>query len=160
MGRKFSKSVIWKKIFEKFLEKLLSFPEIYFGHAGTTQSLRNRFFRKKSPKKSRTQGTPPRLATCVICDFGWFPALSRLFLAAATLTPLGRYFQKVWHEKFVFFNFRKTSKLSSILRPRSRSEINFLEKNFEKVATDVISRNRLTRGRGKRVFGAFLPLFY
>ena len=35
VGRKFSKSVVWKKIFEKFLEKLLSFPEIYFGHAGT-----------------------------------------------------------------------------------------------------------------------------
>ena len=28
---------VWyeKKFFEKFLEKLLSFPEIYFGHAGT-----------------------------------------------------------------------------------------------------------------------------
>ena len=25
-----------KKIFEKLLEKLLSFPEIYFGHAGAT----------------------------------------------------------------------------------------------------------------------------
>ena len=27
--------VWYEKIFEKFLEKLLSFPEIYFGHAGT-----------------------------------------------------------------------------------------------------------------------------
>ena len=36
VGRKFSKSVVWKKFFEKFLEKLLSFPKIYFGHAGTT----------------------------------------------------------------------------------------------------------------------------
>ena len=29
---------VWyeKKNFEKFLEKHLSFPEIYFGHAGTT----------------------------------------------------------------------------------------------------------------------------
>ena len=29
-------SVVWKKLFENFLEKLLSSPEIYFGHARTT----------------------------------------------------------------------------------------------------------------------------
>ena len=28
--------VLYEKNFEKFLEKLLSFPKIYFGHAGTT----------------------------------------------------------------------------------------------------------------------------
>ena len=48
-----------KKIFCKFLEKLLSFPEIYFGHAGTTQSLRNRFFRRQKSEKVANTGTFP-----------------------------------------------------------------------------------------------------
>ena len=44
---------------KKFLEKLLSFPEIYFGHAGTTQSLRNRFFRKKKSENVANSRRPP-----------------------------------------------------------------------------------------------------
>ena len=36
MGQKIFKKYGMKKNFEKFLEKHLSFPEIYFGHAGTT----------------------------------------------------------------------------------------------------------------------------
>ena len=36
IGQKIFKKCGMKKLFEKFLEKLLSFPEIYFGHAGTT----------------------------------------------------------------------------------------------------------------------------
>ena len=35
-GQKIFKKCGMKKIFQKFLEKLLSFPEIYFGHDGTT----------------------------------------------------------------------------------------------------------------------------
>ena len=35
IGQKIFKKCGMKKNFEKFLEKLLSFPEIYFGHAGT-----------------------------------------------------------------------------------------------------------------------------
>ena len=35
-GQKIFKKCGMKKIFENFLEKCLSFPEIYFGHAGTT----------------------------------------------------------------------------------------------------------------------------
>ena len=48
-----------ENFFADFLEKLLSYPEIYFGHPGTIWSLRNRFFRKKSRKKSETQVNPP-----------------------------------------------------------------------------------------------------
>ena len=36
VGQKIFKKCGMKKIFEEFLEKLLSFPEIYFGHDGTT----------------------------------------------------------------------------------------------------------------------------
>ena len=50
-----------------FLEKLLSYPETYFGRPGTFWSLRNHIFRKKSRKRSLTQvPPPPRLPTCVI----------------------------------------------------------------------------------------------
>ena len=35
VGQKIFKKCGMKKKFEKILEKLLSFPEIYFGHAGT-----------------------------------------------------------------------------------------------------------------------------
>ena len=35
-AKNFQKVWYEKKNFEKFLEKLLSFREIYFGHAGTT----------------------------------------------------------------------------------------------------------------------------
>ena len=62
--------VAQKKNFDIFLleifKKLLNFPKIYFGHPSTTQSLRNRFFGKKSSKKSQTHADPPCLATCVI----------------------------------------------------------------------------------------------
>ena len=35
-GQKIFKRCGMKNFFEKFLEKLLNFPEIYFGYAGTT----------------------------------------------------------------------------------------------------------------------------
>ena len=41
-----------------FLEKLLSYPEIYFGPPGTIWALRNRILRKKSRKKWQTQVPP------------------------------------------------------------------------------------------------------
>ena len=50
---------IFQKFFEKFLEMFLSYPGIYFGPPGTIWSLRKTILRKKSPKKSLTQGTPP-----------------------------------------------------------------------------------------------------
>ena len=50
VGQKILKNVVWKNFFEKFLEKLLSFPEIYFGHTGTIQSIRTRLLPKISKK--------------------------------------------------------------------------------------------------------------
>ena len=55
----FEKKIKKLKIFWNFLEKLLSYPETYFGRPGTFWSLRNHIFRKKSRKKSLTQVTPP-----------------------------------------------------------------------------------------------------
>ena len=48
-----------KKFCGDFSEKLLSYPEIYFGPPGTIWALRNYILRKKSRKKSQTQLTPP-----------------------------------------------------------------------------------------------------
>ena len=60
----------WKneKFCGDFLEKLLSYPEIYFGPPGTIWALRNRILRKKSRKTSQTQVNPPWLVNFVISE--------------------------------------------------------------------------------------------
>ena len=53
-GRKFSKSVVWKKFFEKFLEKLLSFPEYILGMLGPRSRSEIACIQKKVPKTTKS----------------------------------------------------------------------------------------------------------